>query len=264
MLMRICVICLCFILTAAASAQPPDRNGFGPGAGPGGEYGPPPPGPGGAPPNAMFDAIDTDGDGTLTMRELRKAVAALKQLDTDKDGKITREEALGGRPGDPTAMVDRLMENDRNGDGKLSEDEIPRPMVRRLAGADTNGDGAIDRNELTAAIENAPNQFSGPGGSPQGGMGSAPGGFGASRGRFGGPAGPDLMQYDRNGDGQLSVDEVPTQMMGLLRGADRNGSGSVDAQELQAIQQRINERVRGQRPLPPGVTVGPQGVERKP
>ncbi len=78
------------------------------------------------------------------------------------------------------------------------------------------------------------------------------------------PGGPDMLQFDRNGDGQLSPEEVPTQMRGMLRGADQNGNGQLDAAELQAIQQRINERVRGQRPLPPGVSVGPQGVSGTP
>ena len=71
------------------------------------------------------------------------------------------------------------------------------------------------------------------------------------------------MQYDRNGDGALSADEVPTQMQGMLRGTDQNNNGQLDAAEVQAIQQRMTERLRGQRPLPPGVSVGPQGVQRQ-
>ena len=63
---------------------------------------------------------------------------------------------------------------------------------------------------------------------------------------------------------QLSADEVPTQLRGMLRGTDQNGNGTLDAQELQAIQQRMNERIRGQRSLPPGISVGPQGVTGTP
>jgi hypothetical protein len=73
-----------------------------------------------------------------------------------------------------------------------------------------------------------------------------------------------LSQYDRNGDGQLSADEVPSQLRGMLRGTDQNGDGRLDAQEMQSIQQRLNERVRGQRRLPPGVNVGPQGATETP
>jgi Ca2+-binding EF-hand superfamily protein len=179
-------------LAAAATAQPPS----------GGEYDRPPNRPdesGGPHANAMFSAIDADADGVITIRELRKAVAALKQLDLDKDGKITLAEV-----------------ND------ASKQADPATAAAGMRGA--------------------------------GGTGFQPG---DPR-----PTGPDLMQYDRNHDGQLSPDEVPTQLMGLLRGADRNGDGKLDPQELQQIQQRIRERARGQSPLPPGMSVGPQGVNR--
>lgn len=243
-----------FGLAAIACAQPPQSGTFGAGNGP--QYGPPGMGgPGGPPPNAMFTAMDADGDGAISMRELRKAVVALKQLDADKDGKITQAEAMGGPP-DPEAMIDRVMENDKDGDGKLSKSEVPRHLAQMISGADANGDGSIDRAELTTAMQNARPQLGVPGGGP---------------GRFGGgfngdprPGGPDLSQYDRNHDGQLSADEVPTQLRGMLRGTDQNGDGKLDTQEMQAIQQRINERVRGDRRLPPGVTAGPQGVTGKP
>jgi hypothetical protein len=175
---------------ATASAQPPDV----------GDYGRLPGGPGeagGPPPNAMFSSIDADADGVITMRELRKAVVALKRLDLDKDGKIT------------------------------------------LA-------------EVNAAASQA--------GTPAAGMRGA-GGLGVQPGDPR-PTGPDLMRYDSNHDGQLSPDEVPTQLMSLLRGGDRNGNGQLDPHELQQIQQRIRERAQGRRPLPPGTTVGPQGVNR--
>jgi len=239
---------------ATAIAQPPDGGGYG--QIPGGLSGP-----GGPPTNAMFDAIDADGDGAISMRELRKAVVALKQLDADKDGKITQAEATAGPGGDPAAMIEGMMQNDKNGDGKLSKNELPRHMAQMLDGADANRDGAIDRAELTTAMQNARNQS---GGGARSGFGGGPGGFGGANGGDPRPGGPNMMQYDRNGDGQLSADEVPTQLRGMLRGTDQNGNGTLDAQELQVIQQRMNERLRGQRPLPPGISVGPQGVSGTP
>lgn len=196
---------VCIGLISVAAAQKSERDDLGAGAaaedspygtapgGPNGQMGPPP--------NAMFNAIDTDGDGEITTRELRKAVASLKKLDVDKDGKITRAETLNNQVANSGAVV-------------------------------------------------------------QPGFGSQPQFGGAAGGVNGDPRqGPNIMQYDRNGDGQLSADEVPTQMRGMLRGADLNSNGQLDPSEVQNIQQRMNERVRGQRNLPPGVSVGPQGVQ---
>jgi Ca2+-binding EF-hand superfamily protein len=196
----------------------------------------------------MFDAIDADGDGTITTRELRRAVVALKKLDADGDGNLTRDEALapppmGGMPsrdpgrGGPDAEVEAMMRHDRNGDGRLTEDEVPPQLAQQLAGADANGDGAIDRIELQAALSNPQR-----GGDPR--------------------QGPDMMQYDRNRDGQLSPDEVPTNLRGMLRGSDADANGKIDANELQSIQQRLNERARGGRRLPPGMEIGPGGLQR--
>ena len=54
------------------------------------------------------------------------------------------------------AQVDRLMANDRNGDGQLSRDELPPRLADRLfAEADTDGDGLLTREELTAHVAGA-------------------------------------------------------------------------------------------------------------
>lgn len=239
-----------------AVAQPPQSSNLGPGGAT--PYGTPGMGgPGGPPPNAMFNAIDTDGDGAITTRELRKAVVALKQFDADKDGKITQDEVSGGPP-NPQAMIDRAMENDKNGDGKLSKSELPRHLAQVLGNADANGDGSLDRAELSTAMQNSRPQFDSQSGSGAGFRGA--GGFtGDPR-----PGGPNLSQFDRNKDGQLSADEMPNQLRGMLHGSDQNGDGNLDMAELKAIQQRLNERVRGQRALPPGVSAGPQGVSGLP
>lgn len=47
------------------------------------------------------------------------------------------------------AQVDRLMNLDQDGDGKLSKDEIPERLMERLADADADGDGFLTREELT-------------------------------------------------------------------------------------------------------------------
>lgn len=58
------------------------------------------------------------------------------------------------QPIDPQQFVDRMMQNDANGDGMLSKDELPPPLADRLMErADANKDGMIDRGELEAAAK---------------------------------------------------------------------------------------------------------------
>jgi hypothetical protein len=92
--------------------RPPRGEGGGPGGpggpggfggerggpgGPGGQRG----GPGGGqrftPP--IIAALDANGDGVIDEKEIANASAALKKLDKDGDGKLSREEYMGVRPG---------------------------------------------------------------------------------------------------------------------------------------------------------------------
>ncbi len=131
---------------------------------------PPPPGPG-RPPffpgGPLMATLDADRDGELSADEIGDAPKALKQLDKDGDGKLSRQELMppfppGGFPGaggsfpgaggpDPAAMIRRFQEADKNGDGKLSKDEVPEPLQRFFDRVDSNSDGELDREELRDA-----------------------------------------------------------------------------------------------------------------
>ena len=59
------------------------------------------------------------------------------------------------------------MEMDQDGDGKLSQDEVPERMQRRFDFMDANGDGYVDEDEMAAIGERIRQR--GPGaGRPQG------------------------------------------------------------------------------------------------
>ncbi len=61
----------------------------------------------------------------------------------------------GGQPGqrDPAQFVERMMERDANGDGKLQRDELPEQLAARFfESGDANGDGALDTKELMAVM----------------------------------------------------------------------------------------------------------------
>jgi hypothetical protein len=63
----------------------------------------------------------------------------------------------GGRGGfggpDSADFAVRIMSNDKNGDGKVTRDELPEYMLRILDRADTNNDGAIDKAEAKKMTE---------------------------------------------------------------------------------------------------------------
>ncbi len=70
-------------------------------------------------------------------------------------------------------LVERLMAYDKNGDGKVTKDELPERMHGLIEQGDRNGDGALDRDEIRRLSERGP-----PGGGPGGGFGGPKGGKG--------------------------------------------------------------------------------------
>lgn len=110
-----------------------------------------------------FAELDTDGNGSVTMEELRaRRVAEVEGLDANGDGLISAEELANAeiarmteRANDRAAkMVERM---DTNGDGLLSAAELAVPaggpgehFFERI---DADGDGAITQAEVDAAHE---------------------------------------------------------------------------------------------------------------
>jgi hypothetical protein len=83
-------------LTAYAqdAGGPPQGGPGGQGGGPGG--------PGGhRPVPAIIAALDANHDGVIDADEIANASAALKTLDKNGDGKLTRDEFMGKPPGRP-------------------------------------------------------------------------------------------------------------------------------------------------------------------
>jgi hypothetical protein len=145
--------------------------------------GPPPqdwpsgPGPNGRrppPPSPLFIALDVNHDGVIDADEIANASAELKTLD-------------------------------KNGDGKLTQDELrpPRP--------DSSSDGDA----------NNPPRWDGPGGGP--------GGPGANGHRP--PPDPLFLALDVNHDGVIDADEIAN-APAALKTLDKNGDGKLTRDEL--------------------------------
>ena len=72
-----------------------------------------------------FDQIDANHDGQVTLDELRafheqQRAEHWKRLDTDGDGRISRQEAQANAP----RLAERFDQLDTNGDGFLTPDEL--------------------------------------------------------------------------------------------------------------------------------------------
>jgi Ca2+-binding EF-hand superfamily protein len=45
----------------------------------------------------ILAAVDTNGDGVISADEIRNSAAAIRKLDRDGDGRVTRDEAMPAR-----------------------------------------------------------------------------------------------------------------------------------------------------------------------
>ncbi len=108
----------------------------------------------------MFDAIDTDSDGKLSLAELEVHRAAeFTAADTNSDGALDAEELathmmarFQGKMAERTqAMIDN---RDADANGSLSVDEMGQgPGMEHFARIDTDNDGMITKAEAETAIQ---------------------------------------------------------------------------------------------------------------
>ena len=153
--------------------------------------------------------LDADQDGVISKSEIKNAAAALKKLDKNGDGELDAEEMRptrpeggrgrggaqeggpggerggpggerggpggerGGRSAGAGGMMDRIMSQDKNKDGKLSKDEVDERMLPMFDRLDTNSDGSIEKSEVEAA---AARMGGGGSGGRRGGSGGDQGG----------------------------------------------------------------------------------------
>ena len=114
------------------------------------------------PPPVLFDALDADQNGKISIAEIQHAAGALAKLDQDGDGEITREELKpphpdgetgapeGGRPPGPPPHfgpppVIAALDADKNGIISAEELENAPESLKQL---DKNSDGELSQEEI--------------------------------------------------------------------------------------------------------------------
>jgi Ca2+-binding EF-hand superfamily protein len=102
----------------------------------------------------LFEMLDTDGDGRLSVREMRNAVKLIAELDRDGDGMISRNEIPRcsqatfrlGTPG--TQQYQAVNLNAYLGRGAQRQPQKPARGPEWFRKMDRNGDGDVSRKEF--------------------------------------------------------------------------------------------------------------------
>jgi Ca2+-binding EF-hand superfamily protein len=183
----------------------------------------------------LLSALDTNQDDVIDAAELEKAPLALRALDRDGDGRITPAEmspmmgrGRGGRgeegpqgPDPVEEAVKTYLGFDKNGDGKLSRDEVPERMQGIFERGDANRGGVLTADELRT-MARARQQ---PRGEERGGEGRG------GRGPEGMRMDPIFQALDTDHDGVISGNEI-TNAASSLKTLDKNQDGRISADEV--------------------------------
>ncbi len=185
---------------------------------------------GGPQPRLVLQVLDLDGDGMLSATEIAAAPKSLLKLDANGDGQLTFDE-LTERPANAGAsaveLEQQLMGFDKAGKGYLVAGDLPERMQGMFNRADANHDGKVTPDEIRAMSARQ--------GMPLGNRtepGRASGVFRLD---------PLLNALDLNHDGMLSADEIAG-AAASLKTLDRNGDGQITPDEMKVRQQTAEER----------------------
>lgn len=171
-------------------------------------------------PRGFWKEADANQDDKITQDEARAfADARFTEVDTNKDGIITRAEADALRAKHAAKFKAKGEEHfaakDTNKDGKLSQSEVPRMPAEIFKKLDANGDGGITKEEFAAA-------------KPPHGHKGGPKGEHAGKGKHG-----DLFaMMDQDGDGKVTRAEAQAASEKHFARADKNSDGVLTKDEL--------------------------------
>jgi len=163
-----------------------------------------------------IEVFDTNHDGSLSREEFDAGARAIfERLDANHDGKVDATEMTADLSDlfiQPSTRSRRLLRQyDQDHDGKISPQECLLPP-KAFAELDANKSGALESDDLMNLTLTGAAVLEDP----------------ARR------AGALLAELDKNGDKKIAADEFPFEKS-VFQQADRDGDGSLDADELKAL-----------------------------
>jgi Ca2+-binding EF-hand superfamily protein len=185
-------------------------------------------------------------------QQRRAASFPMQRADANGDGKVSWAEV---RETAPKLSQDRFNKMDRNGDGLLSREDVPKAenraggnmpqgeqLVAILRRADADGDEKVTKQELQAeAPRLARAGFTRLDTNKDGVISEADFAQTEKQGR---PTPRAIQRADANGDGLWSYDEIKTVATNLqervYKSADKDGDGLLNQEELQGLRQRAD------------------------
>lgn len=237
-------------------------------------------------PAEMFKRLDRNGDGKLSRDELppeapRMLIAIFEQSGEDS---ITLEQFQRSFPltrGDQPFQGERggpregfrpqfsfpfIKVLDEDGNGRLNKQELSK-AVEHFDKLDINGDGELDISEVTGfgGFRGRPDGGPDPRGmDPQGGSQFMPGRRPDIRDPSARPSGgPDpramFKRIDKNGDGYLSLEELPEGMQTVFDRIDRDQDSRISEDEFSGVLQMMRGQFNQGRPAPERMNPGQQG-----
>lgn len=173
-----------------------------------------------------FDGIDVNSDGFIDVGEAKVMAdyannqnAESQEEEMDPDEELTSEK-----------MIELL---DKNGDKKLSKEEITGEVKKHFDMIDSNRDGLIDNKEVSAALAYAKNQgnavtvadLKGDPNSTEMKNGSVQ------------SSNPEeaVASMDKDGDGKITKEEAPEDLVLFFGNYDTNDDKVIDKKEAKAI-----------------------------
>ena len=197
--------------------------------------------------SARFQQIDTQNAGSVSADQIanspnaherieRRAEGLVQHLDSAGKGYVTQDEFVA-------AAKARFAKLDRNGDGKLTPDELETPRgdkapsdkraqfgERRFEKLDANRDGVVTLNEYLAAATSKFKELdvAGNGRVTAEEMANSP----LAHKRAEHVAERIARRLDTNGDGRVSKDEFLATAKARFAKLDKNGDGFLSADEI--------------------------------